>query len=119
MKKYIYALAITSLIVSSCVQKSYEQKVTFLLDVSAIKKVQSAGVRGNDKPFSWNEDSQMEVVKKDSLYKKTFTVKTGYLFTEIKFTINGEFELREKENRRVYFDKSRTTIFKAKFNKIK
>ncbi len=61
----------------------------------------------------------MEVVKKDSLYKKTFEINTGRLCTELKFTINGNFELQDKENRKVYFDKNGETVFKAKFNSLK
>ena len=119
MQKYIFTILITILILSSCVQKSYDRKVTLLLDVSEIKDLKSVGIRGNEKPFSWDYDTEMEMVKKDSLYKKTFTIKTGYLFTELKFTINGDFELKEKDNRKVYFNKNGTTIYNAKFDKLK
>ena len=117
MKKYIYINLFVIVSFCSCVQKSYEQKVVLLLDVSEVQNVKSVGVRGNEKPFSWDFDTEMEVVKKDSLYKKTFTITTGYLFTEIKFTVNGDFELKEQDNRRVYFNKSGSTVYKAKFNK--
>ncbi len=63
----------------SCVQESKKQKVTIFLDVSGLKDVKTVGIRGNDKPLSWNEDMEMEVVKKDSLYKKTFDGNTGRL----------------------------------------
>lgn len=117
-KAYLTVLFL-ALLLSSCVQKSYEQTVVVLLDVSALKDVKFVGVRGNDKPFSWDNDAEMQMIKKDSLYKTTVTIKTGYLFTEIKFTVNGDFELKEKENRRIYFDKSITTTYKATFYKLK
>jgi hypothetical protein len=101
---------------TSCVQKSYNRKITLLLDVSGNKDIKSVGIRGNDKPFSWDNDLEMEVVKKDSLYKKTIEVNTGRVCTELKFTINGNFELQEKQNRKVYFSKNGETIYKAKFN---
>ena len=119
MKKVIIIAVFAILGFTNCVQKSYNRKVTLLLDVSGNKNIQQVGIRGENKPFSWNEDVEMEVVKKDSLYKKTFEINTGRLCTEIKFTINGEFELQDQENRKVYFDKNRETVYKAKFNKTK
>jgi hypothetical protein len=118
MKKCILLL-FAIVILTSCVQKTKKHSITLLLDVSAMKDIKSVGVRGNDKPFSWDNDTQMEVVKKDSLYKTSFTIETGRICTEIKFTINGNFELQDKENRKVYFDKSGKTVYKAKFDVIK
>jgi putative oxidoreductase len=117
MKKIIVLLFITMSLIS-CVQKTNNHTVTILLDVSEIKDIKTVGIRGNENPFSWDYDSEMEVVKKDSLYKKTFKISTGSLCTEIKFTINGNFELKDKENRKVYFNKNGETIYKAKFNKV-
>jgi putative oxidoreductase len=107
---------ILAFLASSCVQKSYEQEVTLLLDVSGIPNVKTVGVRGEDKPLNWDADLAMKPIVKDSLYSVTISGKTGYLFTEIKFTINNDFELKEKPNRRVVFDASRKTVYKAKFN---
>ncbi len=116
MKKIILLSAITIVGLTSCVQKSYNRKVTLLLDVSGNIDIKSVGIRGENKPFSWNNDTEMEFVKKDSLYKKTFEINTGRLCTEIKFTINGEFELQEQENRKVYFNENGETVYIAKFN---
>jgi hypothetical protein len=115
--KFLILLAIVS--ITSCVQKTKKHSVTLLLDVSAMKDVKSVGVRGNDKPFSWDNDTQMEVVKKDSLYKTTFIIETGRICTELKFTVNGNFELKGKENRKVYFDESGKTVYKATFDNSK
>ena len=119
MKKYLILSLLIALTFTSCVQKSYNRKVELLLDVSALKNIKSVGIRGNEKPFSWDYDTEMEVVKKDSLYKKTFTINTGYLFTELKFTVNGDFELKDKDNRKIYFNQAGTTIYKAKFDVVK
>ncbi|MGL4630706.1 MAG: hypothetical protein ACRCVT_05810 [Leadbetterella sp.] len=112
--KNIYYLFI--ILVSSCVQKSYEQTLRLQLDVSGHKDIQTVGVRGEGKPLSWQEDIEMKPIVKDSLYEVVITGKTGYLFQEIKFTINGEFEFADGPNRRVNFDPSRKTTYKAKFN---
>ncbi|CAN1572796.1 hypothetical protein MCERE19_03382 [Spirosomataceae bacterium] len=100
----------------SCVQKSHNQTVTVVLDVSDIPEVKSVGVRGNDKPLSWKQDFEMKPLVNDSLYTATFSGKTGLLFTEVKFVVNGEFELEDQDNRRVVFNNSRKTIYNAKFN---
>jgi PBP1b-binding outer membrane lipoprotein LpoB len=117
MKKFIILFAIV--ILTSCVQKTKKHSVTLLLDVSAMKDIKSVGVRGNDKPFSWDNDVEMEVVKKDSLYKTTFTIETGRICTEIKFTVNGNFELQDKNNRKIYFNQNGETVYKAKFDLMK
>jgi hypothetical protein len=118
MKKHIIIwLAIFSLV--GCVQKTKKHTVTLLLDVSEIKDIKTVGIRGTDKPFSWDYDDEMEVVKKDSLYKKTYTIETGRLCTEIKFTVNGNFELQDKPNRKIYFNQNGETVYRAKFNSVK
>lgn len=117
MKKFIIVSAFAILGVTSCVQKTTTQKVTLFLDVSGQKDIKSVGVRGQGNPLEWDKDLVMTAIQKDSLYKITFISKTGRLCNEVKFTINGNFELQEKDNRKVYFDKSGITIYKAKFNK--
>ena len=119
MKNYILYSLGTVLFLTGCVQKTKKHSIILLVDVSEMKDIKTVGIRGNDKPFSWNEDVAMEVVKKDSLYKKTFEINTGRLCTEVKFTVNGEFELQNQENRKVYFAEDGATVYKAKFNKSK
>lgn len=99
------------LILTSCVQKSYNRVVVVTLDVSKMKGIQSAGIRGNGKPLSWETDYSMQEVVKDSLYKGIFTTKTGYLFAEIKCTVNGNFELQNEANRRIEFDLQKDTTY--------
>ena len=118
MKNIITIIAITfSLLVTSCVQKTYKKTVVFTVDASEIKNVKKVGIRGNDKPLSWDYDTEMKAIKKDSLYQITLTGETGYKFTEVKFVVNDTFELQNEDNRRVLFSEKDTTFFKAKFNK--
>ncbi|NJN34211.1 MAG: hypothetical protein HC817_08155 [Saprospiraceae bacterium] len=44
------------------------------------------------------------------------TILTGYKFTEVKFVVNDEFELREKDNRKVVYGDSDTTVYNAIFD---
>lgn len=110
------ALLLT-LLVTSCVQKSYKKTVVFTLDASEIKSIKKVGIRGKDKPLSWDYDAEMKEVKKDSLFQITITGETGYKFTEVKFVVNDTFEFQNEDNRRVIFSEKDTTFFKAKFNK--
>lgn len=112
-------LLLTSILcnATSCVQESYSRHVKLTLDVSAIKNIQSVGIRGNGQPLSWTDDYPMTAVVKDSLYSAIITTKTGYKFCEFKFTINGDFELEGRENRRVYFVEDDTTNYHAVYEK--
>jgi len=117
-KELILLVVILGILSSSCVQKSYTRSVVYTLDVSGIKDIKSVGIRGNDKPLNWESDYAMQLNKKDSVYSATVTYKTGYKFTEVKFTINGAFELQNNPNRRIVFKDSTTTYYKAIFNKL-
>lgn len=102
---------------TSCVQKSYERKVTFLLHTEQLKNIEKVGLRGKEKPLSWRQDLEMKAIKQDSLYSVTVTFLTGYKFTEVKFVVNDEFELQENDNRRIVFNENGETIYEAIFNK--
>jgi hypothetical protein len=117
MRKYIVLSIVIIVGLTSCVQKSYKRTVTLLVDVSGNKDIKTVGVRGSDKPLSWDYDTPMQMVKKNSLYTITLSGETGRLCTELKFTINGNFELKEKNNRKVYFSKKDTMVYKATFDK--
>ena len=77
------------------------------------------GIRGQGKPLSWDNDFELKPVVKDSLYTATITAVTGYKFAEIKFTVNGDFELKEQPNRRVVFSDKDTTYYNAIFDSNK
>lgn len=115
--KIATTLLLLSLIASSCVQKTYKKIVVFRLNTTGINAIKKVGIKGNDKPFSWDYDTEMQVVKKDSVYEITTTFETGYLFTEVKFIVNDSLEFKNEDNRRVVFSEKDTTFFDAKFNK--
>ena len=53
MKNIVTIIAIAfSLLVTSCVQKTYKKTVVFTVDASEIKNVKKVGIRGKDKPLS-------------------------------------------------------------------
>ena len=114
-------VAITALVLAlfltSCVQKTYKKTVVFRVDVSEIKNIEKVGIRGNDKPLSWDYDTEMKALKKDSVYQITLTGETGYKFTEVKFVVNDSMEFQNEDNRRVVFSEKDTTYFNAKFNR--
>jgi len=81
--------------------------------MGAISKV---GIKGKDKPFSWDYDTEMKTIKKDCLYELTTTFETGYNGTEIKFVVNDSLEFEHEENRRIKFAISDTTFYYTTFN---
>ena len=117
MKNYSTILiSLLLLSMASCVQKSYKKTVVFTLKIPNIKDIKNTGIRGKGKPLSWDNDFEMKTVVKDSLYTATITTVTGYKFAEIKFTVNGDFELKHQPNRRVVFSDKDTTYYNAVFN---
>ena len=102
----------------SCVQKSYVRTVNFVVNVSRMQNVKTVGIRG-EKPLNWDYDTQMVMVKKDSVYKATVTFETGYKFVEVKFTVNGDYELKDKPNRKVFFSNTGETNYNAIFEETK
>lgn len=118
MKTTVAIIALLlALLVTSCVQKSYKKTVVFTLDASELKNIKKVGIRGKDKPLSWDYDTEMKEIKKDSLYEIKVTFETGYTFTEVKFIVNDSLEFKDQDNRRVDFSKPATTFYNAKFNK--
>lgn len=117
MIKYsIILVSLLLLLLAGCVQKSYKKTVVVTLSVPNRKGISSVGIRGQGKPLSWDYDVAMKPVVKDSLYTATITAVTGYKFAEIKFTVNGDFELKEQPNRRVVFSDKDTTYYNAVFD---
>lgn len=110
------ALVVVLACLPGCVQKTSNQKVRYLVDVSGHGPVRQVGLRGRDKPLSWESDLLLTPVVPDSLYTATVTTRTGYRFTEVKFTLNGEFELPGQANRRVRFGPGDSTRYQVKFN---
>jgi hypothetical protein len=118
MTKRRFTIAITFLFIAtiqSCVQKAYDKTVLYKLHTNGFSNIKSVGVRGGDKPLNWENDSPLAAVK-DSLYETAVTYHTGYKFTEVKFVVNNDFELKNKSNRRIVFSEKDTTIYEAAFN---
>ncbi|SHM80858.1 hypothetical protein [Flavobacterium xinjiangense] len=114
--KVAISVCILSLFLTSCVQKTFKKTVVFRLNTSEIKEVKKVGIRGKDKPLSWDYDTEMKTIQKDSLYEITVTFETGYKFTEVKFVVNDDFEFKNEDNRRVVFSEKDTTFYNAKYN---
>lgn len=115
MKKLIILFVGLLYITTSCVQKTKKQTVAINLDIKGVRGIKNVGIRGVDKPLSWDNDYEMKIGK-DSIYTAIIYLETGYKFTEIKFTINGDFELKDKPNRKIIFANNGKTNYKATFN---
>ncbi|HNP53244.1 MAG TPA: hypothetical protein PKK69_01455 [Ferruginibacter sp.] len=118
MKQLLIGIVLLSAL-SSCIQKAYQRVVVYTLTVASGTSVQSAGIRGADAPLHWDRDFPMKAVIKDSVYRATVVSYNGYAKTEIKFTVNGQFELQDKENRIVRFaPPGDTTFVNARFDVV-
>lgn len=100
----------------SCVQKSSNKTIIVKLKVEGINNIQSVGMRGSEKPLNWDYDLELKPIINDKLYTTTFSLITGYKFTEAKFTVNGQFELNDKNNRRIVFSNRDTIVYQATFD---
>ena len=119
MKNYKLLIVIVAVFsVASCVQQSSNKTIIVKLNVEGIQNIQTVGIRGEEKPLSWEYDLELKPIIKDTLYVATFSMVTGYTLTEAKFTVNGQFELTEKNNRKIMFANSDTTVYEAKFDSI-
>jgi putative oxidoreductase len=114
------ALVLVCVTLTGCVQRAYDRTIVYELDVSRVPNVQSVGVRGRDKPLSWNSDVAMTQRVAGGPHTVAVTYHTGYLITEVKFTVNGEFELTNQDNRTVRVRRTvtggDTTVYRATFN---
>lgn len=116
MKNILAYGLLISAVFTACVQKTYDKTVVYTLKTEALKNIQTVGIRGNDKPINWDNDLPLTAIKPDSLYRTTVTYKTGYKFTEVKFVVDGEFELQNAPNRKVVFKDTDTTYYEITFN---
>lgn len=114
-KPSLLVLILVWLCLPGCVQKATDKTVVYLLEVSGQPAVQQVALRGRDKPLSWDRDLALTPIVKDSLYRAVVTTHTGYKATEVKLILNGEFELKDQENRRIVFGPQDTTVYRARF----
>ncbi len=117
MKPYKIVLCSLMLLATGCVQKTSNHIVKVVLQVNNRHDIKTAGIRGDGNPLSWNNDYPMQEIIKDSLYQAVFTINTGFGFFEMKCTINGEYELKEKPDRHIILNKRDTTFCHIIFNK--
>jgi hypothetical protein len=115
MKTKLFIIAtVIAVLFTSCVQKTHKQTVKFSVDAKGIKNVKTVGLRGQS-PLSWDYDLTMEIAK-NSTYEATIIFETGYKYVDYKYTINNEYETDIQENRKLFFEDSKTTIVADKIN---
>jgi hypothetical protein len=103
-------------LLTACVQKTYTKTVVYTLHLTGPKAAETVGIRGNDQPLNWDSDTKMSLNPSDGTYRAVVTYRTGYKVTEVKFVVNGTFELAELPNRRVLLAEGDTTYYEGTFN---
>lgn len=114
-------LAAVVVVGSACVQKAYDRVVVYRVSVSGVPDVQSVGLRGQGNPLSWSKDLPLTPVPDSAgLYQVVVTHHTGSIATEVKFTVNGQFEFEGGDNRIVRVKPTTigndTTVYRGVFN---
>ncbi|UMY64885.1 MULTISPECIES: hypothetical protein [unclassified Flavobacterium] len=110
MKKY-FLLVTLGLLVASCVQKATDKTVFVTLTVTGKKNIQSVGIRGDGNPLSWEQDYPMKEVIKDSVYEACLHSRTAFAYSEMKCTVDGQWELENQPNRKIIYEDGKDTIF--------
>lgn len=110
MKKYSLLLLTAFALFAGCVQPTVEKTVLVQLVVRGKVGIKTVGIRGDGNPLSWDEDHFLEPVVVDSLYETSFKSRTGFLYTEYKFTVDGVYEWKGDPARRIYYKQAGDTI---------
>ncbi|MFN7419699.1 MAG: hypothetical protein ACK5RV_02315, partial [Flavobacterium sp.] len=79
--------------------------------------VATVGVYGSGNPFSWQQLLALEPIIADSVYRVTFTSKTGFLATEFKFMVNDQWELNNQPNRILKYNTEGVTKMEVVFDR--
>lgn len=115
MKNKLLVMALVVLF-TACVQKKNKKVIVATLKVDNKTNIQTVGIIGGADPLNWDNGFPMQQMVKDSLYSASFIVETGYKFLELKFTIDGEPELKDGPNRRINLSDADSIFLKAVFN---
>ena len=90
---------------SSCVQETHIKTVSFQVDMKSVEPFQTVGIRGDIKPLSWENTTELTDDDNDSIYSGTFEFDTASNQLNFKFVIDGQsFELEGKNNRYLPFE---------------
>lgn len=109
MKNSLVGLIALILLLASCVQPTRRYEVEFELMIPMGSLVENISIQGADYPLSWEEATPLKRRDSDSLYTVKVAFQTGYLYTEYKYKMNGVYELKEQDNRRIQFKEGQTT----------
>lgn len=112
----IIALALSLL--TGCVQNTHLKTIRFEVDASHLKNVSKIGIRGGEKPLSWDDTYFMSDDDGDGIFELTLEFKTASPSIEFKFVNqDNQFELHDRDNRQLPFKyKPEALLYKTKFN---
>lgn len=93
------------------------QQVIFKVDMNGVAKVENVGIRGSERPLSWDENFTLSDTDNDGIYEATINFKTAKKNIKFKFTNDGKEELQGADNRVVWF-KNEPVLINATFNEF-
>ena len=118
MKTYKILMLLLMTVLIACVQKTHTKTVTFKVDMNSVENVSGVGLRGQFTDPPWEITVPMTDEDNDGIYETTVSDKTAQNSVEFKFVNqNDQFELMDKNNRRVEFEyKPETITYEAIFD---
>ena len=118
MKTYKILMLLLMTVLIACVQKTHTKTVTFKVDMNSVENVSGVGLRGQFTDPPWEITVPMTDEDNDGIYETTVSDKTAQNSVEFKFVNqNDQFELKDKNNRRVEFEyKPETITYQAIFD---
>ena len=115
--KYFALLVLFNFLMTACVQKTYKKTVTFIVDTQSDSTISNLFIRGDFDPLNWEDNIVLEDKNCDGIYSSTITFDTPFDFVDFKFVKNdAEFELMDKDNRRVNFNGLDSITYTAIFD---
>lgn len=104
----VVCLALISLV--SCVQEEHLKTVTFKVDMNGITSISQVGVKGEFTSQPWKEIIPLTDTDNDGIYEVTLSQTTAANNAEFKFVHNEVYELKNQNNRVLYFEYKPETL---------
>lgn len=110
-------IAVLILLLTTIHLTAQNQQVIFKVDMKGVATATNVGIRGSERPLSWDENFILTDTDNDGIYEATINFKTAKKNVKFKFTNDGKEELQGADNRVVWF-KDEPVIINATFNEF-
>ncbi len=116
MKNLQFLALVCTLLMTSCVQETYETTIIFELDMKGTQ-LDAPGVIG-EIPLSWKEALPLTDTNQDSIFTGSVTVDLPWDQLEYKFKSGNVIELYGQENRAIDLMSGDTVVVRERWDVI-